>query len=158
MSTATTDLSDAFPHLSTAAPVFQDFGGDHAFCGQMATLKTRDDNVLIRTGLESAGEGRVLVVDNSASLRVALLGDMLAALAIRNGWAGIVINGCVRDSAELTAMPIGIKALAAVPRRSAKNGVGETGVDVTFADVTFISGQWLYADRDGILVSPDQLH
>ena len=156
MTTATSDLSDAHPHLPTADPVLRDFGGRPSFHGPIETVKTIDDNMLVRATLETPGEGRVLVVDNRASMRTAMIGDILAGIGIENEWAGIVVNGCLRDSVEIGRLAIGVKAIATVPRRSSKNGIGEVGVDVAFAGVTFIPGQWLYADRDGILVSPEK--
>ena len=158
MGTATTDLSDDHPDLPIAEPIFRDFGGVRSFFGQIETVETLDDNVLVRTALESEGSRRVLVIDNRASLRTALVGDILAQIGIDNGWNGLVINGCIRDSAEIADLPIGVKALASVPRRSAKNGAGERGVEVSFAGITFMPGHWLYADADGILVSPVRVH
>jgi len=108
--------------------------------------------VLVREALSEAGRGRVLVVDGAGSVRCALVGDMLARLAHENGWAGLVVNGAIRDSDELPSVPVGLKALAASPRRSKKSGAGERDAPVTFAGVTFEPGQPLYADPDGIVV------
>jgi len=151
---ATSDLCDAYPDVRTAQPVFRDYGGTAAFCGPAFTVRAFEDNTLVRSTLETPGEGRVLVVEGGASLNCALLGDMLGGLAVRNGWAGVVLNGCVRDTAQLARLPLGVKALAAHPRRSHKGGVGEAGVSVVFAGVTFEPGDWVYADQDGLLVSP----
>ena len=107
--------------------------------------------------LEAPGERHVLVVDGGASTRCALVGDRLAQLAVDNGWAGIVVNGCIRDSAALAAMPIGVKALAATPRKSEKRGPGRHDVPVSFAGVTFTPGHYLYADDDGIVVADKPL-
>jgi regulator of ribonuclease activity A len=120
MSYATTDLSDAHPQAQVCDPVFRDFGGRSAFHGPIQTLKIFEDNALVRATLETPGEGRVLVVDGGGSLRCALVGGNLGVLAVRNQWAGIVVNGCVRDLAELGAQALGIKALAAHPRKSEK--------------------------------------
>ena len=158
MTTATTDLCDAFgAEVRVAEPLFLDFGGVAGFAGPIETLRVFEDNALVREALELPGHGRVLVVDGAGSRRTALVGGNLAALATRNGWPGILVHGCVRDSAELAATPVGIKALGAVPRKSAKTGVGERSVPVTFAGVTFVPGQWLYADRDGVIVADRRL-
>jgi regulator of ribonuclease activity A len=157
-SPATTDLSDAHPdRVRHCAPVFRDFGGRLAFSGPIATLKTFEDNSKVREAVEQPGEGRVLVVDGGGSLACALFGGNLAELAARNGWAGVVIHGCVRDTAELARADTGIKALAAHPKKSEKRGAGEFGVTVNFAGVTFAPGEWLYADGDGIIVSADKI-
>src|SRR4051812_191976 len=120
MTHATTDLSDAHPEAQVCDPVFQAYGGRPAFAGPIATLKVFEDNALVRDALERPGDGRVLVVDGGGSLRCALLGGNLAVLAAENGWAGVVINGAVRDVDEIDAQPIGVRALAAMPRRSHK--------------------------------------
>jgi regulator of ribonuclease activity A len=158
MSFATADLSDEFgAEVRVAEPLFRDWGGVDRFAGPIVTLKVFEDNALVRQALESPGEGRVLVVDGGGSLRTALVGGNLAALAQGNGWSGLVVHGCIRDAAELAATPIGVKALQAVPRKSAKDGAGERGVVVTFAGISFRSGAWLYADRDGIVVADRRL-
>lgn len=150
----TTDLCDTFEaELQVAEPLLRDFGGVASFYGPISTLLVADDNLLVRRALEEQGRGRVLVVDGGALRRSALVGDQLAALAAGNGWAGIVINGCVRDSAELAHITIGIKALAAVPRRSAKFGLGQRDIVVRFAGVIFTPGDYLYADADGIVLA-----
>lgn len=156
-SPATTDLSDAHPDLQHGEPVFRDYGGIVAFSGPMTTLRTFEDNSKVRAALERPGDGRVLVVDGGGSLRCALFGGNLAALAVENGWAGIVINGCVRDTDEIGAARVGVKALAAHPRRSERRGRGDDDVAVSFAGVTFRPGEWLYADRDGLVVSATKL-
>lgn len=159
MSYATADLSDAHPEAQVCAPLFHDFGGKSAFHGPIATVKVFEDNALVRATLETPGEGRVLVVDGGGSLRCALVGGMLGELAVKNGWAGVVVNGCVRDTAELAAQDVGVKALAAHPRRSEKglhSGQAERAVE--FAGVRFRPGAWLYADRDGIVVAENAIH
>jgi regulator of ribonuclease activity A len=155
---ATTDLCDAHPGVvSVADPVLRSFGGVVAFSGPVATVRVFEDNVFVRRALEEPGQGRVLVVDGGGSLRCALLGDTLASVGHANGWAGIVVHGCVRDSAAIGAIPIGVRALATDPRRSGKRGDGERDVPVSFAGVTFEPGAWLYADEDGVLVTPERL-
>lgn len=151
---ATADLCDEYAdHVRVAEPVFRDWGGVASFAGAIETLRVFEDNALVRETLEMHGRGRVLVIDGGASLRTALVGGNLATLAHRNGWTGLVVYGCVRDSEELSVTPIGLKALGAVPRKSARAGAGQRGVPVTFAGVTFASGDHVYADRDGIVVA-----
>jgi len=158
MAFATTDLCDEFgAEVSVAEPLLGDWGGAGSFAGPIETLRVFEDNALVRQTLEGPGQGRVLVVDGGGSLRTALVGGSLAALAHRNGWAGLVVHGCIRDAAEIAATPIGVKALGAIPRKSAKAGAGARGVPVTFAGVTFFSGAHLYADRDGIVVADRNL-
>ena len=156
---ATTDLSDAHPEAQVCEPEFGDFGGNLAFHGAIKTLKVFEDNALVRATLETPGEGRVLVVDGGGSRRCALVGGNLGALGVKNGWAGIVVNGCIRDSEEIAAQDIGVKALGLHPRKSEK-GLHSAHADkvVTFAGVTFKPGAWLYADADGIVVSDQPLH
>ena len=153
MSFATTDLSDAHPDAQVCEPVFRDFGGRKAFHGAIKTLKIFEDNALLRATLETPGENRVLVVDAGGSMRCAVLGGNLGQLAVKNGWAGLVINGCIRDSEEIAGQPVGVKALAAHPRKSEK-GLHSAHADraVSFAGVGFRPGAWLYADADGIVV------
>ncbi len=151
---ATADLYDAHAErVQVADPLLRDFGGAARFAGPIATCKVFEDNTLVRAALEDRGEGRVLVVDGGGSLRCALVGDQIAALAQRNGWSGIVVWGCIRDAAALARMPIGVKALAANPRKSVKRGEGARDVPLGFAGVRFVPGAWLYADADGILVA-----
>lgn len=159
MSTATTDLSDAHPEAQVAAPLFADFGGKSQFYGPVKTLKVFEDNAAVRAALETPGEGRVLVVDGGGSARCALVGGMLGELAVKNGWAGIVVYGYVRDRAELAGHAVGIKALGAHPRKSEK-GLHSAVADkvLNFAGVTFKPGAWLYADIDGIVVSDQAIH
>ena len=154
----TADLCDQFSaELQVAEPGLRDFGGLIAFHGPVITLKVFEDNSMVRVALEQPGEGRVLVVDGGGSVRCALLGDRLADLALRNGWSGIVVNGCIRDSAAIAKIGIGVKALALNPLKSAKRGLGEHDVPVRFAGVYFMSGEYVYADEDGLLVSKKPL-
>lgn len=158
MSTATTDLSDAFQDLLHVDPLFRQFGGTPSFHGPIRTVKCHEDNSKVREVLEQPGHGTVLVVDGGGSLRCALVGGMLAQLAHQNGYAGIVVFGCVRDSAELAATPVGVMALATHPRKSDKRNHGFVDVLVSFGGVTFTPGAWLYADDDGIVVSSKSIH
>lgn len=158
MSYATTDLSDAHPEVPAIEPMFSDFGGIDAFHGPAHTLKIFEDNTLVRAALEQPGDGKVLVVDGGGSMRCALLGDQLAELAVRNGWVGVIVYGCIRDAAAIEEMDIGVKALAAHPKKSEKRGTGQEGVAVTFGGVTIRSGDMIYADADGVLVATEPLH
>ncbi len=153
MSFATTDLSDAHPEAQVCEPVFRDFGGRKAFHGAIKTLKIFEDNALLRATLETPGENRVLVVDAGGSMRCAVLGGNLGQLAVTNGWAGLVLNGCIRDSEEIAGQSVGVKALAVHPRKSEK-GLHSAHADriVSFAGVSFRPGAWLYADADGVVV------
>ncbi len=154
----TTDLCDAHSDtLQIVEPIFRDYGGRTLFHGPIATVKTYEDNSRVRERVAEPGEGRVLVVDGGASTRCALLGDLLAAKAVENGWAGIVVYGCIRDSVEIGTMDLGVKALSVYPLKSVKRGLGDNDVSVRFAGVDFVPGHYLYADPDGIIVSPDPL-
>ncbi len=158
ISFATTDLSDANADtIAHVDPIFGDYGGRLAFHGPITTLKVFEDNALVRTAVEGPGEGRVLIVDGGGSTRCALFGGNLAQLAAQNGWAGVIIFGCVRDRDELEAEQVGVKAIGHHPRKSIKKGLGDRDVSVTFAGVTFLPGAWAYADRDGIIVAPTSL-
>ena len=132
--------------------VLGQYGGSAAFSGAISTIRCHEDNALVRAAVAEPGSGRVLVVDGGGSLRVALLGDLLAGIAVENGWAGIVIHGAVRDVAATRLLPIGIKALGVSPRRSSKTGAGEVDVPVEFGNVTFRPGAMLASDDDGIVV------
>jgi regulator of ribonuclease activity A len=152
---STTDLCDDHPEAQVCEPVFRSYGGTSAFSGPIVTLKVFEDDTSVREAVGGPGEGQVLVVDGGGSLRCSLLGRDLAVAATENGWAGVVVFGCVRHVAELEALPIGVRALAAVPRTSERGthpSVG--GRTVVFAEVVFRAGEWLCADRDGIIVLP----
>lgn len=154
----TADLCDAFgPSLQLVQPLFRDYGGAGRFAGRIETLRVLEDNALVRQVLETPGEGRVLVLDGGGSLRSALVGGRLATLAHDRGWAGLLVNGCVRDSAEIRTIPIGIKALNTAPMKSGKSGAGDRGVAVSFAGATFAPGHFLYADEDGVVVAQRDL-
>ena len=132
---------------------FRSFG-PASFSGPIATVRCPEDNVLLRACVGEPGEGRVLVADGGGSFRCALVGDKVAGLALENGWAGIVLNGCVRDSVALAELGLGIKALGTNPRPSRKQGEGAVGVAVEFGSVTFEPGALLHADEDGVVVVP----
>lgn len=153
----TPDICDAHPEVRVLEPLFANFGGRDAFCGPVRTVKCFEDNSLVKQAVAEPGEGAVLVVDAGGSLRCAMLGDMLAEQAAANGWAGVVMYGCVRDVDVLAETDLGVQALAAHPRKSEKRGEGQRDIAVTFAGVTLAPGQWLYADNNGILVSDERL-
>ncbi|CDP13630.1 unnamed protein product [Coffea canephora] len=143
--------------LRVLQPVFQIYGQCRAFSGPIVTLKVFEDNVLVRETLETRGEGRVLVIDGGGSMRCALVGGNLGQLAQNMGWAGIVVNGCIRDVDEINSCDVGIRALASHPQKSNKKGIGEKHVPVVVAGTLIRNGEWLYADSDGILVSKTEL-
>lgn len=120
-------------------------------------MKCFENNPVVRASLEEKGLGRVLVVDGGGSKRCALLGDNIAAMAVENGWSGIIINGCIRDSLDISKMDLGVKALATFPLKSSKRDPGLRDVSVSFAGVTVSPGDWIYADSDGVLVSKEEL-
>ncbi len=155
----TADLVDAHDaEVSFCHLPFRRFGRLRRIAGVIRTVRTFEDNTLVRRCLEEDGEGKVLVVDGAGSTRVALVGDVLAALARDHGWAGIVVNGAIRDSAEIDAMDVGVFALGTSPKKSAKTGAGEVDVHVRFGGVDLAPGHVLYADDDGVLVAARALH
>ncbi|XP_062079095.1 putative 4-hydroxy-4-methyl-2-oxoglutarate aldolase 3 [Humulus lupulus] len=160
---ATAELCDtnagllASGDLRVMQPVFRAYGQRRAFSGPIMTVKVFEDNTLVREALETQGEGRVLVVDGGGSLRCGMLGGNLALLAQNMGWAGIVVNGCVRDVDEINGCDIGVRALASHPVKSNKRGVGEKHVPLHIAGVFLRDSEWLYADSDGILISSTEL-
>ena len=158
MTFAIADLFDEHGDtLRIVEPMFADFGGELAFTGPISTIKAHEDNTLVRAALEEPGENRVLVVDGGGSLRCAMLGDNLAQLGIDNGWAGIIVYGCIRDSKDIAEMAIGVKALATHPAKSKKQNRGDRDITVTFGGVSFVPGETVYADLDGIAVSEQNL-
>ena len=163
MSFATTDLCDDNANLlddgrlAVLPPVFRHFGKHVRFSGRVITLKVHEDNALVRALLETPGEGNVLVIDGGGSLRRALVGGQLGLLAQDNGWAGIIVDGCIRDTDEINACEIGVRALGAHPQKSSKRGAGERNVRVHIAGVSVNPGDWIYADADGILVAQQKL-
>lgn len=158
MNFKTADLCDDHSDtLQISDPVFSSFGGRARFSGRVSTIKCFEDNSLVREAVGEAGEGRVLVVDAGGSRRCAMLGDLLAAKAVDNGWAGVIMYGLIRDSADIRQMDLGVKALGTHPLKSVKKGVGERDVEVRFAGVAFVPGSYVYADEDGIVCSPKAL-
>lgn len=136
---------------------FYHFGKHRTFGGQIVTVKCFEDNSRVKEILATHGEGKVLVVDGGASMRCALLGDMIAQSAVDNNWAGIIIYGCVRDVDALTTMDIGVMALGSIPKKSVRKGVGEVGITLNIGGVVINDGDWAYADSNGILISTDKL-
>lgn len=161
---STTDLCDAHEalfdsgELQVLAPGSLAFGARPKFCGPARTIKLFEDNSLLAQAVKEAGQGQVLVVDAGGSVRCAVLGGNLARNAADNGWAGVVVYGAVRDVAEIDACQVGVRALAVTPRRSIKRGEGQRDLAVTVFGAQVRPGDWIYADRDGVLVSRRRLH
>jgi len=155
---STADLYDAFgDRCKSCETQFRQYGARRVFSGRIRTVKCLNDNKLVRTTLETQSQGDVIVVDGAGSLRCALMGDMMAALAAKNGWSGVVILGAVRDTAKLAGVQLGIKASGSNPQKSSKTGEGARDVEVSFGGVKFVPGNWIYCDDDGILVSAEKL-
>lgn len=155
MTTATADLYDEHgENLQICQTQFRQYGGQRSFDGSIETVRCHEDNALLKSILSTPGNGRVLVVDGGGSLRTALTGDLVAQLAVDNGWNGLIINGAVRDVDVLAAIDIGIKALGCTPRKSGKTGAGEQGVDLMIGGATFACGDHLWADNDGVVTLP----
>jgi regulator of ribonuclease activity A len=158
MSFVTCDLCDDHPHdVRVCEPMFASFGGRESFGGQMVTVKCHEDNSRVKELLATPGKGKVLVVDGGGSLRCALLGDLIGASAVKNGWEGVIVYGCVRDVDALIQLDLGVHALAAIPLKSVRKGVGDIDVAVTFGGITFNAGEFVYADNNGILVAAKDL-
>jgi len=158
MENLTPDLCDEYPDLvEVVEPLFSSFGGRIAFGGEIVTVKCFEDNSLVKEALAEAGAGRVLVVDGGASMRRALMGDMIAQNAVDNGWAGVVIYGCIRDVDIIMDLDLGVQAINAVPMKTDKRGEGQRDIAVTFGGVRFEPGHFVYADNNGVIVSPQAL-
>lgn len=155
---ATADLCDAYAdRLQICEPLFHPYGGVTAMHGVVSTVRCFEDNSRIKEAVEGPGQGRILIVDGGGSRRHALFGGNLGKAAVKNGWAGVIIYGCIRDSAELGGMKLALRALGTMPLRSEKRGDGERDVPVRFAGVTFRPGDYVYADEDGIVVAREPL-
>lgn len=153
MTVPTADLYDELEESIQSLPLqLRSFGARRAFDGPIRTVRCFEDNVLVKQVLSTPGDGAVLVVDGAGSLQRALMGDMIAELAVQNGWAGVVINGAIRDSVAIDRLDLGVKALGTNPRKSVKEGAGEVDVPLDFGGVVFRVGARLYSDEDGILV------
>jgi regulator of ribonuclease activity A len=151
----TADLCDEHPgKVQVVSPIgFKDYGGKKTFSGKIYTVKCFEDNSLVRKALEGDGTGRVLVVDGGASMRCALLGDMLGELAVKNKWNGIIVYGCIRDWVAMERLDLGVKALNTIPLKSQKRNEGQENIEVSFGGASFIPAQFVYCDVDGIIVS-----
>lgn len=154
----TCDLCDENPDaVSVMAPLLNNYGAHSAFYGPVVTVKCHEDNSVVKQQVGTPGEGRVMVVDGGGSLRCALLGDMLAAKAAENGWAGLIIYGCIRDVDEIAVTPLGVQALNTIPLKSHRQGRGDLDIPVTFGGVTFTPGDYVYADNNGVIVASQPL-
>ncbi|OBJ51232.1 ribonuclease E activity regulator RraA [Mycobacterium sp. 1423905.2] len=150
---ATADLVDDIgPDVRSCDLQFRQFGGQTEFAGPISTVQCLQDNALLKSVLSEPGDGGVLVIDGAGSLHTALVGDVIAELARSNGWAGLIVNGAVRDAAALRGIAIGIKALGTNPRKSTKTGAGDRNVEIALGGVTFVPGDIAYSDDDGIVV------
>jgi regulator of ribonuclease activity A len=160
---STPDLCDAYEDEIVAGKIgvldaiFNNYGGLDSFYGEAVTIKCFEDNSIVKQLVGTPGNGRVIMMDGGGSLRRAILGDMLAKKAADNGWAGLVINGCIRDCDQIAATQLGVKALNTHPMKTAKRGLGDLNVDITFAGQTIRNGNWIYSDNNGILVSDNEL-
>ena len=157
MTWTTPDLCDQFPDVQVAEPVFRSFGGQARFAGPAVTVHCLNDNSRVRELAATPGEGRVIVVDGGGSLRRALLGDMIATNAVKHGWAGFLLFGCVRDVEILSTLPLGVLALAAHPMKTDRRDLGEVDVPVAFAGVSIAPGHWIYADANGVIAARTRL-
>lgn len=154
----TPDLCDEYPELvQVVEPMFSNFGGRTSFGGEIVTVKCYEDNSKVKQLVGTPGEGKVMVVDGGGSMRKALLGDMLAEKASKNGWAGLVIYGCIRDVDQIMETDLGVQAIATVPMKTEKLDIGDVNIPVKFGGVTFIPGHYIYADNNGVIVSPQEL-
>ena len=150
---ATADLYDERGDaLDSLALQLHDFGGRAAFDGPVRTIRCHRDNALVKATLATPGEGAVLVIDGGGSLESGLVGGLIAASAVANGWAGLIVHGAIRDRVAIAALDLGVKALGSNPRKSAKAGVGALDVPVEIAGVVFRPGAHVWADADGVLV------
>ena len=146
----TPDLCDEYPDLvQVVEPMFSNFGGRSSFGGEIVTVKCFEDNSKVKELVGTPGHGKVMVVDGGGSMRKALLGDMLAEKASKNGWAGLVIYGCIRDVDQIMETDLGVQAIATVPMKTDKLDIGDINIPVKFGGVTFIPGHFIYADKIG---------
>ena len=158
MSFSTPDLSDENPEAQALSPILKNLGGRKIFWGKVETLQCPDDNSFVKDVLNSEGNGKILVVDANGISTVALLGDMIAEAGVKNNWSGVVLNGYVRDIDILSTLDIGVQALGTMPIRSEKKNQGQIGVDISFGGLTFSSGDYVYADNNGLLLSKKELN
>ncbi|MFT5709072.1 MAG: regulator of ribonuclease activity A [Oceanospirillaceae bacterium] len=143
--------------INILEPMLANFGARETFYGEIVTLKAFEDNSKVRELVAQDGNGKVLVVDGGASMRHAMLGDMLAQKASENGWQGIIINGCVRDVNAMADIDLGVQALGSHPLKTQKRGLGDVNIDINFGGITFKAGEYVYADNNGVLTSAKAL-
>ncbi len=154
----TPDLCDEYPDLiQVLSPMLQNFGGIDSFGGEIVTVKCHEDNSVVKEQVGLPGQGKVMVVDGGGSMRNALLGDMLAEKAAENGWEGLIIYGCIRDVDIIRQIRLGVQAISTNPRKTEKRGIGDLNIPVTFGGITFMPGQYVYADNNGVIVAPTKL-
>ena len=155
---STPDLCDQHESkVKVLEPIFNSYGGVEAFYGEVVTIKCFEDNSVVKKLVDEPGEGRVIVMDGGGSMRRAILGDMLAEKAAQNGWAGLIINGCIRDVDEIARTSLGVKALNVHPMKTEKRGLGDLNVAVQMAGHTIVPGQWIYADNNGVILADEKL-
>jgi regulator of ribonuclease activity A len=155
---STADLYDAYgERCQSCQTQFKQYGGRKVYSGKIQTVECLNDNVLLRKILGTQSDGDVLVVDGGADLGGALVGDIIAALGLKSGWSGVILNGAIRDANAIAALDFGVKALGTNPKKSGKNGSGRVNVPISFGTVTFTPGHWIYSDEDGILISAEKL-
>ncbi len=158
MNFVTPDLCDDFPEdVRVLSPMLNNYGGKRQFCGEVVTVKCFEDNSLVKEQAGNPGNGKVLVVDGGGSLRKALLGDMIAENAVKNGWEGFVINGCIRDVDAISELDLGVQAINTIPLKTEKRGIGDLNVPITFGGITITPGEYIYADNNGVVVSAKKL-
>ncbi|MFL0804681.1 MAG: ribonuclease E activity regulator RraA [Agarilytica sp.] len=158
MKFVTPDLCDDFPEdVRVLSPMLNNYGGKRQFCGEIVTVKCFEDNSLVKEQAGKPGNGKVLVVDGGGSLRKALLGDMIAENAVKNGWEGFVIYGCIRDVDAISALDLGVQAMNTIPLKTEKRGIGDLNVAVSFGGLTIEPGEYIYADNNGVIVSAKKL-
>ncbi len=157
MTISTPDLTDEHPQSRAIELQFSNYGAVKQFGGPVVTLKCFEDNSLVKALVDEPGAGRVIVVDGAGSLRRALLGDMLAAKAAANGWAGLVINGAIRDVDEIGATELGVQALGTCPFKTEKLGAGQRDIPLNIGGADINPGDYVYADNNGVIVSPEPL-
>lgn len=158
MDFVTPDLCDENPdRVRVLEPMLTNYGGKRCFAGEIVTVKCHEDNSVVKENVAKHGKGKVMVVDGGGSKRCALLGDILAAKAAENEWQGVIIYGCIRDVDEINRTDLGVQALATIPIKSNRQGRGDLNVPVQFGGITFIPGEYVYADNNGVVVSRDEL-
>ncbi len=155
---STPDLCDTYPELIRVVdPIFIDYGGISSFGGEIVTVKCFEDNSQVKENAGKPGHGKVMVVDGGGSLKRALLGDLIAEAAYKNGWQGFIIYGCIRDVEIISEINIGVKAINSIPLKTNRRGLGDLNVPISFGGATFTPGEYVYADKTGVIVSSEKL-